>query len=58
MRRREFIAFLTGSAASWSSAAHAQRPERVRRIGVLMAINADDPELKLASRRLFKVSSN
>ena len=46
MRRREFIAFLTGSAASWSSAAHAQRPERVRRIGVLMAINADDPESK------------
>ena len=46
MSRREFIGFLASSAASWPSAAHAQLPERVRRIGVLMAINADDPESK------------
>jgi putative tryptophan/tyrosine transport system substrate-binding protein len=42
MRRREFI-ILLGSAAAWPLAGRAQ-PERMRRIGVLMAINADDAE--------------
>ena len=43
MRRREFIAGLAG-AAGWPLAAQAQQPERVRRIGVLMTLAADDPE--------------
>jgi putative ABC transport system substrate-binding protein len=43
MRRREFIAGL-GSAAVWPLAAQAQQPERIRRIGVLMNLAADDPE--------------
>ena len=43
MRRREFIA-LVGGAAAWPFATRAQQAERVRRIGVLMAAPADDPE--------------
>ena len=43
MRRREFIG-LVGGAAAWPFATRAQQAERVRRIGVLMAAPADDPE--------------
>jgi len=43
IRRREFIAGL-GSAAAWPLVARAQQRERMRRVGVLMAIAADDPE--------------
>ena len=43
MRRREFITFL-GGAAAWPFAAHAQQPERMRRIGVLMHTGADESE--------------
>src|SRR5438270_12410086 len=47
LRRREFLGAIGGGLVTWPFAARAQQPNRMRLIGVLQGVTADDAQGKV-----------
>jgi len=58
MRRREFIFLVSGAATMWSMRARAQQSERIRLIGVLQGVPADDQQGKVRFNKKVAISSS
>ena len=54
IRRREFITLVGGATVAWPLAARSQQPERMRRIGMLQTLAADDPEGHTRNAAFFR----
>src|SRR5262249_47254094 len=53
MKRREFIAFLSGAVATWPLAAHTQQPTKLPQIGVLSLGSGDKSDASLSTVDAF-----
>ena len=49
MKRRDFLGVVSGAVVAWPIPVRAQQSERVRFIGMLNALESDDPEAQCSA---------